>query len=330
VLDLVFPNLILLTLIPFAVRDLACVLSDEKTGRYAFILTAVCPFLLANGLILVRDAWVASFMALAPLLAIQRRYLWLAAIVAFSFYIRFGTGLLTAFGAAMFLALAAKDGEAGAQIFVRGRRVLGVGILFVAVAIAGIASAASIIGLESVVYLLDRTDFIETYIRASARGSRDTSTLYAIATLPLPVSVPLSTLFFFGSPFLDVSRIFYSGTSSGMSLHNIFVPRAALSGIFALLFVFYAGCFFRGVVRAKRERNVGMLAVALLMVVGLLALSQFSLVLRHKVALQPYFYMLTAYGIGYTGSGMRLVGYVGGLAVAALNLFINIRNLGSL
>jgi hypothetical protein len=40
--------------------------------------------------------------------------------------------------------------------------------------------------------------------------------------------------------------------------------------------------------------------------------------------------MLTAYGIGYTGSGMRLVGYVGGLAVAALNLFINIRNLGSL
>ncbi len=326
VLDLVMPNLIFLTIIPFATRDLANQLSDRATAQRAFWLCAFGPFLLANGLILVRDAWVASFLVLASLLALQRRYWMTLFVVALALYVRIGTGLLTIFGAAVFIALHVEPHDGGLRISF-GRRTLYFSVVYFVVAAAALGATVVLVGSDTIFALIDRAGFITGFLRQEVAGDSGTSTLYSIATLPWPLSLPLGTLFFFGSPFLDLRNVIFSGTATGFVLHSVFNPRAAMSSLFAILFIIYVGWFFRGIMRGMRAHNVGVIILAIILLVDLAAIAQFSLVLRHKVSIQPLFYVLTAYGIGHTTSDARIIGYIGGLGVLLLNLYVNAHNL---
>src|SRR3546814_13716551 len=49
ILDLIFLNLVILSILPFAVRMMTqIVCNDKKIAFNAFLLSAICPFLLAN------------------------------------------------------------------------------------------------------------------------------------------------------------------------------------------------------------------------------------------------------------------------------------------
>jgi hypothetical protein len=171
-----------------------------------------------------------------------------------------------------------------------------------------------LIGPETVinvaVQLVYREDFLETFIGASTATGSD-GTFYKINQLPWFISVPLGFLFFIGSPFF---------TLSGLVSNGEFIPRMVLANVFGVLFIFYFAFFIRGLMRVVTAGNAVMSVLVIIFLVDVLLLSQASMQIRHKVALMPLFYVITAYGFVYK----RSVPWFAGLAASIGLMFVTV------
>jgi len=210
--------------------------------------------------------------------------------VAFAAYLRLQHGLLLA-GIVWLVATAmwasGRDGSSGL-----GRKTMR-SLLALWTIPAVLASAALLLVVQSDIagVLLSnsffRQDFLQTFIVEGAARDSGSSTFYQINQLPWVARLPLALAFYFVSPLIDLSRLIDA---------SVFVPRDYMFALFGLLMVGYAALFARGAIRAFTERRFVLIAMIVGYGVSLLAVSQGSMQLRHKVPLLVLFYIVTAAG----------------------------------
>src|SRR5690606_11923902 len=93
--DAIFANVWGLALLPPLARELTSRLTNlPRAGHVTFWFMATCFFTMANGLILVRDAWVATCLVAALVFVLHRRYYAVALAVALGAILRPASGFL--------------------------------------------------------------------------------------------------------------------------------------------------------------------------------------------------------------------------------------------
>ncbi len=282
-LDVLFFNAIPLVLIPPLTYRVAFKLSGQReVGNTAYWLIACCPFVLSNSLILVRDGWTALTMIGAVYSLTERSYIKMTLLVALAAFLRIGSALMLVAWLMVFIVLE----SARSKMLSRAAISL--------VAIAGFVVAARPLAPYVEGYLIDKgvygtlfradfVSFVETSVQASA--SEDSIALWLYRQSPA-IRIPLAFVYYFLSPFFTPTLV----------QRGIFIPRALLSNIFAILSVFYLQYFVRGLFHAWNDRETTWKVMILAFLASVLLLSQLSLQIRHKVMLMPVFYILVAYG----------------------------------
>lgn len=312
-LDLLSLNVAAMAFLPVLVARCARVLLDDNVAKVTWWLMLLCPFTLANSMILVRDGLTAVAFAAALLGVIERRFVLIVVGVLGAAYLRGMQGALLAgsiWVIAVCLWLYAKDAQS---------RPLWVGVLLLGaplVLLAGslVALPYLISNLDLVVGLFFREGFLQSWVSDLAAVDEGTSTFYAISQQPLPIRLPLAFAFYFGVPHLALDEVLGK---------PIFVPRDYLLGLFSVAFIVYVGLFARGVIRAWMTRHAVLLGIAAAYLLDVLLISQASMQVRHKVALMPMFYLLVAAGLGNVPSRVRTLGLLASAAVGAFTIIFN-------
>jgi len=315
-LDLVFFNLMGLSLVPFFTTGIARQLKlDSGAVRVVFWTTLLCPFLLSNGLILVRDGWITAFFIGALWALLSRRPLVLIWCVVGLFWLRIGSGLMLVVTGGMFGALFWNTVE---QDGIRRWRPTTGGIaktvVFATVALAMFAIFGGQSGDGQGIQLF-RQGYVEGMLTRSSMKDSGTTTFFLISHLPIFLRLPLALVFFLGSPFLSLSSLQVDG---------IWVPRHFMANAFAVMFMVYVAWFCRGVLRAFRERHLMMIVLILVICVDLLIVSQASMQLRHKLAIMPLFYLAVGYGATTMHRGDRSLAWLASGIVLIANIAVNV------
>ncbi len=316
-LDLLFFNAMGLAFAPFLAAGLARGLGGgEKTVSIAFRTTLLCPFLLGNSLILMRDGLVAVMFGGALWGLVGRRWVLAAICVAGVFWMRVGTGLLL-LGTIMMLGFfiwnsTTINGIPRLRVTWSGLGLTAAAIVIVIVAsrLFGQQAGDSPAGLQ-----LFRADFLQSFMARGASNDTGTSSFYFILQLPLPLRLPLAFAFFLGSPYFAVTAFHVQG---------LWVPRAFMFNTFSLLFIVYVAWFVRGAARAFRERHALMIGLLLVLVIDLLLISQASMQMRHKMPMMILFYVIVGYGVRNTHKGDRSLGWMASGAVLLVNVVMNV------
>lgn len=313
-LDLLFFNTAVLSFLPFATRELhRSVFPGDRGDRWAWGMALVAPFILANGVILMRDGLVATVFVGGLVTALRRRWLSFLLLLAATSWLRVQSGVMLGVMAVTMVLTWRELDETRADWRRAGsglRLILtGSGLLLLVLVAVQVTLRPDWFGLAF------RGDFLRSTIGVSAKVDTGTSTFYALSQLPVFLRLPLSLLFYIGSPFLALASL---------KTHGLWIPRAFLTNVFALLFPLYAAWFYRGLMRVVRERHRGALVLVLLFVVSMSLVTQASMQMRHKIPLQPIFYILAAYGVTSPFGQDRSLGWFIALTVVAMDIVFNI------
>ncbi len=312
-LDLLFFNTFGLSFLPFLTKKIyQNLFPDDPGDRWAFLMTLIAPTILASGVILMRDGLLAVTFSATLLLVLRRRWFLVLLPLVATFWLRKETGLLlVGVGGAM--------GLAQTQLVDYRRRwrrpdsVMRVALISVALLVVAVILVRVFMNLDWW-KLLYRAAFLRTTIGHNMAADSGTSTFYVLSNLPVPLRIPLTLLFYLGSPFLALGALKSKG---------LWVPRAFLDNSFALLFPLFAAWFYRGVLRVFRTRHRGALVFMLLFLASVSLITQASMQQRHKIPLQPMFYVLTAYGVATPFKSDRSFGWLVALLVILVDLVFN-------
>ena len=318
-LDLLFFNVLGLATVPFFAKKVTILTTgDSQAAAFSFWVTLICPVLIANGLILIREGWMAACFIAAFYFAMKRHFLLLGCVLLCALYLRIEIGGLLLISIIAYFALIERTNtRKSAESFQRWRRTPVILAIFSTVIIL-IVGIGVLIGIEEILTtvgsLVYREEFLESFIGASnlADGA---GTYYKINQLPWFYSVPLGFLFFVGTPFF---------TLFGLMSNGEYIPRMLLANVFALLFIFYFAFFVRGLIRVLTQSNPVMTVFAVMFLIDILILSQASMQIRHKVALMPLFYVIVAYGFTYTKSVPWSAGLVASITLIFVTVGVNV------
>lgn len=311
-LDFLYFNTFGLSLLPLLTAGMATALFREvKTTRVAFWTVLLCPFIMSNGIILMRDGWVATMFAGALWCCLQRRWLIMLVFLAGALYLRLASGIMLV-GSLLVLGpiYFSSSSESGEWY-----RPDGLLRLVFPVAVVGLVLTVGVslyLGFNRWDEAF-RSDFLNTTLRNSAAQDSGTSTFYRLSLLPWPLRVPLALVFYLGSPFLSLKSLY---------MREMLIPRAFMTNAFALAFPFYAAFFTSGVLRAFKSRHVGALALLGVLIFEMVLVSQASMQLRHKIPLMPLFYIMVGYGVSNTNARHRSIGWVAVVFVVAADVLV--------
>ena len=311
-LDFLYFNTFGISLLPLLTAGIASAFfRDARTTRVAFWTVLLCPFIMANGVILLRDGWVAAMFAGAVWSFLQRRWLVMFVFLAGVLYLRLPSGIMLAgsllvLGPVYFGSYPESGGWRRPDGFLR----FVFPVVFVGLALT----------LAVVLYLgfnrwdeVFRSDFLNTTLRSNAAQDTGTSTFYRLSVLPWPLRVPLALVFYIGSPFLSLQSLY---------VKELWIPRSFLTNAFALVFPFYAAMFTRGVLRAFKSGHLVALALVAVFIFDMVLVSQASMQLRHKIPLMPLFYILVGYGATSPYDQHRSIGWFVAVLVVAANFVV--------
>jgi len=317
-LDLLFLNTAGLALMPFLTfKATRAITNDEKAARIAFVLSLLCPFTMANGVILIRDGFMSTFFVGALYGLVSRRFVLMSLMLLGAAFLRLPQAVLFV-GSFWLIAMFAWFGGRGRLPGAWRPGWLSASALLIA-PLAVAATAYLVLGPVlvdrlTVVQGLFRESFLGEFVLDQALQDPGTATFYAINQLALPLRLPLAFLFYYGAPHLALDTLVLKGA---------LIPRQVLTALFALVSIAYTGFFVRGTMRAWDTRNALLLGSILTYCVDLLILSQASMQVRHKVALLPLFYIIVAYGLRYRQRDAVTVGLVASFAMGAIELLFN-------
>jgi hypothetical protein len=316
-LDLLFLNSAGLALMPFLVLKATRVITnEEETARLAFVLSLLCPFTMADGVILIRDGLMSASFAGALYGMVSRRFLLMSVMLLAAAFLRLPEALLFV-GSFWLISLFAwygggrqpgtwRPGWISASALLMGPLVMA--------ATAYLLLGSALVDRLAVVQGLFRESFLNEFVLNQALQDPGTTTFYTINQLALPLRLPLAFLFYFGAPHLALDTLVYSG---------VLIPRQVLTALFVLASILYVGFFVRGAIRAWDARNALLLGSILTYCVDLLILSQASMQVRHKIALLPLFYIIVAYGWRYRQRDAVIIGLVSSFSFGAIELLFN-------
>jgi len=315
-LDLLVVNVAFLALLAPCVREIIFgVTGDERAADACYWMTLFCPFIAANGLVLIRDGIVTSAFALAIFALLRRQWLLLIMAVGFATWLRIQHGILIAFVVGVIWLV---SGPRERIMGLVGKRLLALGAiaLLSVVVVAGLWTQLNFAEIAAKLAGVDfaRQAFLDTFFAQAMSLDSGTSTYATITQLPWYGRLPLSFLFFFGLPYFQPASVHVDG---------VLVPRYVLHSVFGVLFCIYIGYFVRGTLRAIRERHRFMISVVAIYLVSIALVAQFSMQPRHKIPLMVLFYIVVAFGALKTNVHEKHVGYAASLAMGFFVLIYN-------
>ncbi len=312
-LDLLFFNVFGLSFIPIFTSRLAYKLTQErKVSDLAFKFVAICPIILTNGLILVRDGWTAVLFTGAVYFLLTSRYLLMGGLIILLWYIRLASGIQLTVALLVFSYYKFRNYQGYyTEKVLLGMISFAVMAFFVMALFPIVFEYSQRRGLLLAGSFLFRKDFVEGFIAEGVARSNKTSIFYIISSQPFYLRIPLGFLFFLGAPFLSIQNLRYEG---------IYIPRAFLAQLFFVLFPFYLKYLIQGISYAwkKKELSIGLTTATLFFL--LLALSQLSLQFRHKTMVMPLFYILVGYGFYHKTKISTQIGTLAAVGVICLQV----------
>jgi hypothetical protein len=296
-MDIIWANLIPLVLLPVLTRALAFSLTgNENVARGAFLLMVICPFTLANSLILIRDGWTAMLFVGAIYFFYELKVGRMAVLTSLLFYLRVASGIQLV----MVLGIVSLVFYFRAERTWVRRSILG-GLVLTGTAVAYgsfylLTIVTPIQTFTGVFDLLFREEFLGFF-----RKHTPDAFILQLYELPTYIRLPASFSFFLVMPILPVGELFWE---------DVFVIRGAMLCIYSLVFVFVFRYLVAGMYESLlsgRGRWPVILSVVSFLVL-ILALSQISMQLRHKVMVMPLQYIIAAYGYYESGRTGALLG----------------------
>ncbi len=304
--DILFFNAVGAVFIPVYTRMLAYEITKERRiAQLAFWLIALCPFMLNYTIILVRDGWTAALFAGSIVFYMRRQFGKAALLGSILFFLRIASGLqlLVVVGLVTLYYFSKLDSLRLQAAYVIGS--VTASIVAIAAAYPYLEYLISKYG-GGVVGLLFRENFIDL-LKAMEPGSF----FVVINQQPIHIRLPLAFLFFLAFPFFVPEKVFVQGE---------FVWRGALKCVYALLFIVYFKWIVQGAVESIQRGELMPRLMFFALAALILLLSQASMQLRHKAMVMPLFYVLVAYGYHRSTRFGRQLGWIGGFAVAVLNI----------
>lgn len=281
-LTIILPNLLGICFIPYFTYKVSYSLtSNYKTSRIAFIMVLVCPVILSNGLILMRDGWTAFLLIAGIYYLLEKKIFPYIIILLILSYIRLGSSLLLAITPLFFLKHLFFSGTILQQVL----KISAAVILLIGFFGFGLPMLIEYM-LSKGVSGFARQEFVESFIRSDDRDS----VIYAIYTMPVYLKLPLGFLFFLFAPFLTFQ--FYTD--------GVFNVRHILfTTIMPILSLVYFRYFFAGVIYLFKKNESSVKRLLYIFCFLILIISQLSIQPRHKTSVMPLFYILVAYGINF-------------------------------
>ena len=298
-MDIIWANLIPVVLLPVLTRALAYSLTDnENVARGAFFLMAICPFTLSNSLILIRDGWSAMLFVGAVYFLYELKLGRMAILAALLFYLRVASGLQLV----MVLGIVSLVFYFRAERRWLRRSILG-GLVLAGAAVAYgsfylLTTITPIQTFGGVFDLLFREEFLSFF-----RKNAPDSFLLQLYGLPTYIRLPASFAFFLVMPILPVEGLFWE---------DVFVIRGLMFCLYSVIFLFVFRYLVAGVYDSlvSSRGRWSMILVVISFLVLILALSQVSMQVRHKVMAMPLQYIIAAYGFYEGGNTGRILGGV--------------------
>jgi hypothetical protein len=277
-LNILIPNLLGITFLPYFTYKLACsLLNKDKVSSLAKKLILFCPFTMANGLILMRDIWIVTFVVSSLYFFSQKKY-YIVLLLAFLIsFIRFGSMIFLTVG---LLILYKKKintflSSGLSNIFYISSILVIIAMFFIILPFLVAISGGK----------LEESIFRESFLTVLSNMDED-AFIVKLMQLPVIMRIPLLAVFFFFAPFLNF-KIYTIG---------VFNIRTIMYGILTPVFLFF--CWYN-VVKSLlyslyNKSNIQF--VSLVVILFSVCLGIFSLQVRHKTILMPFIYILTAYG----------------------------------
>lgn len=314
-LDLLFFNVFGIAFIPIFTSKVAYILTKEKNiADLSYKFSMICPFIMSNGLILVRDGWTAVLFIGSIYFLLSKRYIPLIALSTLLFYLRISSGIQLIVALLLFFYYQfhnyRSDYVKKALLF-----------LITMIIILAISSAlfpvvkqyAELEGITNNIFF--RKDFVESFMARGIETSGKSSIFYSISTQPFYLRIPLGFIFFLCAPFLSIKNL----TNFG-----IYIPRQFLAQSFSILFLFYFKYLTQSVMYIWKNKDFAMRIVAVVFFIILLSTSQMSLQFRHKTIIMPLFYILVAYGFYHKTKSSNFIGTIGVVSLFFIQLIVNI------
>lgn len=269
-LNVVLFNIVFVTYMPFFTGKLAgYFFKDQRITRYAQTIVLLCPMTTIYGVVIIRDLLVTTLVIASLYYFLNKKVIPIIICVATVFFVRFGS---ISFIAASFLVIY---------------------VIQSANSIWGKIKVLTIVSLVIAVFII-LLPTLQVYsdgklsadiIRAVDGEYYEGSTIASIVTLPFPINIILSSLFYAIAPLLEFP-----------TLHNgIFVIigffNATLTPIY---FMMISPFLYNSLVVHRKPKNL-ILTISLF-VVFLVVLGTVSLQIRHKNIIFPLMSILAAYG----------------------------------
>ena len=281
-LQIIIPNILGIVFLPRLSVLISRELQINRGGqRKIFFFVTICPFILSQGLVLMRDGWVTTFFLLAIYGVLAGRFRLIILGVFMLVYLRLASAILCVVVLALFSYKFKEKYRLIQNFYVRNL------IGFVVVLL--IATLFGFLGIE---YLANkgvegfgRQEFVDNTLFRMDRNS----TIYRIYTSPSYIKYPLGFMFFLATPFLRF-EMFYDGI---LNIRGIL-----FTFLFPLVNVFILHGFVRTLLGIRRiEKDRFRLLLSSVIIVFLL--SVFSIQVRHKFIVIPLFYILSVLGLDY-------------------------------
>jgi|SRR5690625_1493814 len=311
-LDLLFVCAWGMALLPPALRRLTFSVTGERRAAWAsFWFMATCLYTAANGLVLIRDAWVALSLVASLLFFYERRYVLLSLAVGFGFFLRPASGLLIVASVCILAAVREMFARRDQAKRLSNMTLVSVAGLAIAVAVlyAVIQVSGAKLGGGGLLSIFYREDFLEGYL-----ARQEESILVAILRQPLHIRIPLSYVFFLGGPYFQVEAVVQETA--------FFVPRLLMyGGLFPFIYIWAFAFMARGAFVSFSRKQWMMVVLFIVLSFLTISISQASMQYRHKVLLLPLIYLFAGYGFSIRGRSGRWAAVLAGLGLAAIQLY---------
>lgn len=304
--DLLIFNILPLVLIPpFLVKFASKMFKSEKYLNHLFIFSAICPFMMMNGVIILRDAWMALFFIFLVWGFIERRIILSIAFTILIGFFRQHSMLLAVLLATIILIAYLCDTNHVLKrkiSAISSNRKLMIIIPFIIIIVSGIVLST----------LFFRSEFVSSFLTDVVVLKNRTSVYYKIFSSPWYIRLSVGFIFFWGAPFVSLKNLY---------VLDKFVLRGVFEQFFGLLFFFYIPIYFQSFVSLFKRNSLWLYrGIHFAYLLGILVLSQMSLQVRHKIMLMPLFYLILYIGlINSNDSGKKW-----GIALSIILLVITI------
>lgn len=281
-IDLLFVNIFAFSFIPIFTEKVASNLKlSDKSIRYSFIFSAICPLMIINGLVLVRDGWTAMLFIAGIFFMLEKRLLFLIPTFILLFYLRASSGVILII---FVLSILFFSKSINLPKYTHSKRFTYIIIItiIVALCVPAFLLFLKLTNLEGNLFF--RKGYL-SFLESSSTGNSAANYIYNLNPI---LRIPISFIFYFGSPFLSFTDLWYNNFITARSLIGVFFP---------FLFLIYLIYFIRSAAYTIFSKNDRLLVIFFwCYILSILILSQLSIQIRHKTMLMPIFYILVAAG----------------------------------